>query len=337
MSGIGKKTHRRVTIGTFVCCVLVVFLMAVAGGCKKESEAGKVRVKVGYIPFSNCLPFYVAVEKGYFAERGLDVKPVRCNNSSDALNALIAGQVDALAGITFSSYWAAEQEEPGRLKLFLRHYEKPDDPFSYLLVHKDSEIKDPKELRGKKVGTYTGVSQLLYLRLFLKKLGMEPDKDVKIVQVGSHMQIQALGAKQFDALFTVEPYGTITVLKGVGRVLVASPRTKYIQNPFWGGAAAVTKAYLDKNKKTASLLYEGMAKGVHFIRKDVEVAKSFLPKYTPLDPAVASKSGLYKWVLLDEKFPTEGLQDLANVMASEGVLRNKVDAIAMLLTIKDLK
>jgi NitT/TauT family transport system substrate-binding protein len=317
-------------------CTLALLTVFFLPACSKKNKERSV-VRIGYIPFSNCLPFFVAVEKGYFKERGLEVQPVKCNDSSEALNALLAGEVDVLAGVTLSSYWAAEQEEPGRLKLFLWHYETPDDPFSYLLIQKDSEIKNPEELRGKTVGTYTGVSQLLYLRLFLKKLGMEPEKDVKVLQVGSNMQIQALAAKQFDALFTVEPYGTIAVLKGVAKVLVASPRTKYIQDPFWGGASAVTTTYLNNNRTTVSKVYEAMAEGVRFIRKDVATAKSYLPKYTPLEPEVASKSGLYKWVLPEEKFPTEGIQELADLMVSEGVLRNKIDAIAMLIRPTDLK
>lgn len=319
--------------------LLILFCLLVVGvhGCKRQPGSDGTKVRVGYIPFSNCLPFFVAVEQGYFQRRGVQVEPVKCNDSSEALNALLAGQVDALAGITFSSYWAAEQEEAGRLKLFLQHYEKPDDPFSYLLVRKDSDITDPSQLRGKKVGTYTGVSQLLYLRLFLKKLNMEPDKDVQVLQVGSSMQIQALQADQFDALFTVEPYGSIAVLKGIAKVLVASPRTRYIQDPFWGGASAVTTVYLNKNKETVSKLYEAMAEGVRFIREDTEISKSYLPKYTPLEPPVASKSGLYKWVLLDEKFPMDGLQELADVMVSEGVLRNKVNVAAMLLGPGDLE
>ncbi len=319
---------------TLGCTVLAVF-MILGAGCEKKPEGMEVRV--GYIPFNNCLPFFTAIEKGYFSQQGLKVKPIRHNNSSEALNALIAGRVDALAGITFSSYWAAEQEEPGRFKLFLRHYEKPDDPFSYLLVSKNSDIRSPLELRGKRVGTYTGVSQILYLRLFLKKIGLEPDKDVTIVQVGSDLQIQALVAGQYDALFTVEPYGTIAVLKGIAKVLIPSPRTQYIQDPFWGGAAAVTAKYLEKNKRIVSLLYGGMADGVRFIREDVGTAKSFLPKYTPMEPEVATKSGLYKWVLLDEEFPTEGLQDLVDVMVKERVLRKKVDAVSMLLTPEDLR
>ena len=311
----------------------MVIILLTSCGRKLDDKT----IKVGYIPFNNCLPFFTALEKGYFTKKGLEIKPIRCNNSSEALNALIGGQIDAIAGITFSSYWAAEQEEPNRLKLFLIHYETPDNPFSYLLIPKNSELKQPSELLGKKVGTYTGVSQLLYLRLFLKKIGLEPDKNVRIVQVGSEIQIQALVSKQYDALFTVEPYGTIAVLRGMAKILIASPRTKYIQNPFWGGAAAVTQKYLNNNKEKVALLYEGMADGVRFIRKNNIEAKSYLPKYTPMEPEVAIKSGLYKWVLLDEKFPIEGIQELADIMTSEGVLRKKINAISMLLNKEDLK
>jgi len=315
---------------------LAAAALLVLNGCSDKGRDSSQEIRVGYIPFSNCLPFFVAKEKGFFAKRGLNVEAIRFNDSTEALNAFIAGQVDALAGITFSSYWAAEQEESGRFKLFLRHYEKPDDPFSYLLTRKDSNIKELPDLRGKKIGTYSGVSQLLYLRLFLKKIELEPGKDVTILQVSTELQIQALAAGQYDALFTVEPYGTITVLKGVGQVLVASPRTKYIQNPFWGGAAAVTTKYLNENRKTVALLYEGMADGVRFTRQNVAAAKGILPNYTPMESDVAVKSGLYEWVLLDETVPTDGIQSLADTMAAEGVLRKKIDAVTMLLKPEDL-
>src|SRR5882724_11706096 len=135
---------------------LAAAALLVLNGCSDKGRDSSQEIRVGYIPFSNCLPFFVAKEKGFFAKRGLNVEAIRFNDSTEALNAFIAGQVDALAGITFSSYWAAEQEESGRFKLFLRHYEKPDDPFSYLLTRKDSNIKELPDLRGKKIGTYSG-------------------------------------------------------------------------------------------------------------------------------------------------------------------------------------
>lgn len=321
-----------IAVALIAIVVLIVHIM-----WPPANGARATKVKIGYIPFSNCLPFFVAVENGYFSKRGIDVEPVRCHNSSEALNALVAGEVDALAGVTFSTYWAAEQEQPGRLKLFLCHYETPDDPFSNLLVRKDSPLQNPTELRGKKVGTYTGVSQLLYLRLFLKKIGLQPDKDVQIVQVGSGLQIQALQARQFDALFTVEPYGTIAETKGIAKVLVASPRTRYIQNPFWGGASAVTADFLRDNKGVVSRLYEAMAEGVRFVRADVQKAKVFLPKYTPMQPDVAARSHLYKWLLMREPLDEDGLQKLADLMAEQKVLRRRIEATPMLLTPADIQ
>jgi NitT/TauT family transport system substrate-binding protein len=111
---------------------------------------------------------------------------------------------------------------------------------------------------------------------------------------------------------------------------------KYIQDPFWGGAAAVTAKYLQENKKSVKLIYEAMADGIRFMRQDLNAAKAFLPKYTPMEPEVAAKSGTYKWVLLDESTPTTGVQELADLMTAEGVLRNKVDAQAMLVKASDL-
>jgi NitT/TauT family transport system substrate-binding protein len=325
-----------------IACRVVLLLLAACAvasfvfGCSRKSVTVP-SIKVGYIPFNNCLPFFVAVEKGYFKQHGVAVEPVKCNDSSQALNALIAGQVQALAGITLSSYWAAEQEGSGRLKLFLEHYEDADEPYSYLLIPKNSSIKDPLELKGKKVGTYTGVSQLLYLRLYLKKLGLEADKDVTVIQVGSDLQIQALGAGQYDALFTVEPYGTIAVMKGIAKVLVTNPRTKAIQNPFWSAAAGVRTDYFAQNREVVASLYKGLADGVRFIRSNSTAAKAYLPKYTPMEPDVAAKSGLYRWVLVDESLDKRGIQELADLMAANGVLRKTVNANAMLLTASDLK
>lgn len=188
---------------------------------------------------------------------------------------------------------------------------------------KASEIKTVEQLRGKKIGTYTGVSQLLYLRLYLKKSGLEPDKDVTIVQVGTDLQIQALGAGQYDALFTVEPYGTIAVVRGIAKVLVSNPRSNYIQNPFWSAAAGVRSDYLRENRSALNAVYQALADGVRFVRKDSSAAKALLPKYTPMEPEIAAKSGLYKWVLLDEEFDRTGMQQLADMLTADGVWSGK--------------
>src|SRR5947209_4347020 len=99
---MNKIARMRVTVAVTICFLLLAPLIIVNSGCDRRSAS--LTVKVGYIPFNNCLPFFAALEKGYFANRGLNVEPVRFNDSTEALNALLGGQVDSLAGITFSSY-----------------------------------------------------------------------------------------------------------------------------------------------------------------------------------------------------------------------------------------
>jgi len=293
-------------------------------------------VRVGYVPFNNCLPFFVAMDRGYFAAQGLNVEAIRFNNSTDVLNALIGGHLDATAGIAFSSYWSVEQESPGLLKVFLPNYETPEFPFSDLLVPANSPITDVSQLRGKKIGTYTGTSQLLYLRLYLKNIGLIPDRDVSTMQVGSELQIQALVSGQYDALFTIEPYCTIAVKSGAARVLVSSPRTKNILNPFWAGGPAVTAKYLHDNPQAVAALYNGMAHAVQFTRDSVLPARQALLKYTPVDSVVAATSGIYQFVLMNETMSMTAMQQLADMMTAEGVLRKHVDVQSLLLTPKDL-
>lgn len=324
-----------ITIGIIVgiIVVLVLAIILVVTQTKKEPE----KVKIGYIPFNADLPFFVAVEKGYFKEQGVEVDALRFGDSSQALNAMLARQVDMVAGLTFSIFFAAEQEAPARFRLLVPFAEVESKVMSYLLIDKDSKITSLAQLKGKRVGTYTGATQLLYLKLFLKKIGIDPDKDITILQVASDLQIQALAAKQFDALFTVEPYGTIALEKGAGRVLLENPRYHYIIAPFWSGAAGVDTDFFQKNSTTVKKIYRALAKAVDFITNNETEAKRILTKFTPMDESVALKSGLYRWYKIEDSIDFVSIQKIADFMYDYKLLNKKVDARALFFSIEDLK
>ena len=316
-----------------ILILLTIGIIISSIGCVQKSE----KIRIGYIPFNADLPFFVAMEKGYFREQGLEINAVRFGDSSQALNAMLARQVDMVAGLTFSIFFAAEQEAPARFKLLVPFAEVKSKVMSYLLINNDSKIDSLNDLKGKKIGTYTGATQLLYLKLFLKKIGINPDKDVTILQVASDLQVQALAAKQFDALFTVEPYGTIALVKSAGKILLENPRYHYIASPFWFGAAAVDADFFQKNPVAVKKIYKALAKAVDFITNNETEAKRILTKFTPMDESIALKSGLYKWYKIDELTDFTSIQQIADFMQDYKLLNKKVDAKALFLTIKDLK
>lgn len=179
-------------------CVLALFIGIWPGiSCRKASPSS---LRVGYIPFSADLPFFVAMEKGFFEDEGITLEPIRFAVSSECLSAEVAGRIQAAMGNSLSALYAIEQKQPGTLRVFLPMLETEENHVSHLLVKKESPIKSIGDLKGKKVGTYAGSTQLLYLRLFLRKYDLDPNKDLRIVQVASNLQVQALDAGQVDAL-----------------------------------------------------------------------------------------------------------------------------------------
>lgn len=312
---------------------IIIAILLFTLGCSKKPG----NIKIGYIPFNADLPFFVAMEKRYFEEQGLKVDAIRFGDSTQALNGMLAKQVDAVAGLTFSIFFAAEKESPGEFKLFIPFAEVESKVMSYLLVGKESDIISLSDLKGKRIGTYSGATQLLYLKLFLKKIGLDPEKDVTILQVASELQVQALAAKQFDALFTVEPYGTIARENGAGNVFLENPRYHYITGPFWVGAIGVNSDFSKKNPEAVRKMYKSIARAVDFIKTNETEAKKILTKYTPMDESIALKSGLYQWYKIDEAIDFSSIQQIADLMYDYKLLNKKVNAKALFFPAEDIK
>lgn len=311
--------------------VLVVTFLILS--CARESA----EVRIALCPYTADLPFFVAMEKGFFAEQGLEVRETRCANSSEALNALLADQVHVIAPISFSALLAAEIQSPGDVKLFLPGGESDKIVGSYLLIRRDSALTSIEELKGKRIGTYTGATQLLYLKLFLKAVGLDPESDISILQVAPALQAQALDAGQFDALFTIEPYSTIALEKGLAKVLIENPRVKYITNPFISGSAAVSSRFLKENPAAVNRIYNALAKALDFIRTNEEDARNVLTRYTPLEGSIAQKAGLLVWYKADEPVDMAAIQKISDLLHANGILSARVDVENMFVRIECLQ
>jgi NitT/TauT family transport system substrate-binding protein len=314
-----------------IILILIVVVGIIAVSCIKKSENPTIKVRIALPPYTGDLPFYVAIEKGYFADQKLNIEIIQTKESSEALNASLAGKVDIIAPISFSALLAAEIKSPGEFKLFLPGGESDKIIGSYLLIKKDSTIKEIKELKGKKIGTYTGATQLLYLKLFLIEVGFDPDKDITIIQVAPELQAQALEANQYDALFTIEPYSTIAIQNGIARVLIENPRVKYIVNPFISGSAAVSTKFVKENPNILKNIYKALSQGLDFIRTNETGAREILPKYTPLDASLAQKAGLIEWYKVDEPVNYGAIQKISDLLYENKILSSRVEVKSMFL------
>ena len=133
------------------------------------------------------------------------------------IDALIAERADfgppgAAAGIAM----IAESKFPGKLKVFGLQgggiaVNRINDA---LIVKPDSTIKAFADLKGKTLGHVPGIQWRTISRHMVRAAGLDPDKDVKLVDLAVAMQVPAVVGGTVDATLSLEPVGSIAVASG---------------------------------------------------------------------------------------------------------------------------
>src|SRR5271157_3778717 len=91
----------------FLVCI---FLFAFFLGCTKSEPT---KISFGYQPFGSNLAFFVAMEKGFFKEQGLEVKPEKIISANDAANAIVNGAIVGNATVPLNVLLNIEENQPG--------------------------------------------------------------------------------------------------------------------------------------------------------------------------------------------------------------------------------
>jgi NitT/TauT family transport system substrate-binding protein len=306
-----------------VVCVLTMFFVMIAGQALSAEK-----VTIGHLAVVPSLPTYVAMEKGFFTEQGLEVKLVPFQSGTDIVDALVAGRIDADCMSAITGNWFAAQGAPDKFKIFLVYAADSNvDNTMVVVVKKDSPLKGLKDLKGKKVGTFPGATSVALAKAVIRKK-TDPNK-VIFTEVPPPNMIQALAAGQIDAFFTPEPFGMIAVYQGIGKYLIKSPCTLLgLKKGIVGGAFSFSAKFLEERPGVAKKVKAAIEKGADYIKTNEQETRGYLSKYTPLPPPVAARIPFEKWIKikdLDKKAP----QLYFDVLYKEGAYQKKIDTTTL--------
>jgi len=204
--------------------ILTVALLAGFSSMPADVEA-KDTVRIAYVPIMHFAPLYVAAERGYFAEQGIDAQFVRVKSGTECMAFLTEGKVSVGAIAVVASAWNAFHKGMD-LKIVAAAglKRKKDDP-TMLLVRKDlhdsGEVTKPSDLRGRRVamagGPGSGGEYLVAKALEGSGLTVF---DVKMSKIGNPDMPMAFKTKAIDAALTGSPYAQQILMAGTGEVLV---------------------------------------------------------------------------------------------------------------------
>ncbi|MFT4103062.1 MAG: ABC transporter substrate-binding protein [Burkholderiaceae bacterium] len=286
------------------------------------------RIRIGYWPVAAGLPFFAAVEKGFFKEAGLDVEPMKFAGAQQVMEAMLSGRGDGCANGTGSANLAiGEIAQPGLFKIFCTNPSNAKFVLEEFLVPKDSPIKSVAELKGKKVASGPGIQNMTLARTMLERAGAGV-MAVTELPIGQH--IAALAAGQVDAVYTLEPTGTVGRLNGTSRVLEAGVVAHYILGdpmaPWHGGSASLTTDFIKKHPEQARQYIAAYAKGVAFVRSQPAEARQYLKGYTAIEGALTNEVPLASYMLYDEfKASDVGyFQKFYDLFTEKGIFEKKV-------------
>ncbi len=154
-------------------------------------------------------PFFYAD----FLPDQLDVQVRSFTNPADQKTALLAGSL-AMTGTTLAhAIHSAAQGQPVVVVASLCNR------CSALVVAKDSDITAEKDLKGKRIGYVPGTMHEILLRETLIRNGLSPEKDVALIRVDFFDMGTALARGSIDAFLSGEPFPTLALQHGYGRIL----------------------------------------------------------------------------------------------------------------------
>jgi len=311
----------------------VVVATAVLFVTHRPSATAQTEVAFGYQPFGNNLPIFVALEKGYFTEQGINVKPVKIISANDAANAVVMGDLVGNATVPLNVVLNIEENQPGLMKIFMVKATSKTTWSDYLLVKKGSAIKNVEQLKGKKVGGYPGSAQQTLIKLILGKFMAA--NDVLTVEMPPNTQLQGLDSGQIEALLTYDELAITALENGIADVLIENPISKYVVDPMYGFPYVLSAKFVKEQPSAARKIRDAMYKAADFIKANDAEARQIMCKWVGTKPEIGAKVRFWDQVKAED-INKAALQKMADILFDAGVTKKRIDTSALYLTEKDL-
>jgi NitT/TauT family transport system substrate-binding protein len=315
--------------------VFAALVGAVLFGAPLASAQDKVRVAV--FPSLSALPFFVARDRGFFKEVGIEAEGINFQTHPLILQALIAGDIDAASNFVTLEGANGFALKPGVVRFVSVNAQNVKYRGEVFVVRTGFSAGSIKDLKGAKIMSAPGPANMSAARAVLKANGLVEGKDFTFSEQQMGMHLPALKAGTFDAAYTLEPLASMMVNEGVARILEDGVIAKYIVGRPEGFVAAAGGAlsgkFLTERPDVAKRFVAAWRKAIDTTWKDPSV-RDYLSKYMNTPAAVAPTVPFVKFTMSSDLSDADmaDMQKFIDFAVDSGVVRSKVDVKQLLLT-----
>lgn len=226
-----------------------------------ESAEDAPTITFLYSPYADYAPFFLAQEKGYFEDAGLDVELVAKGGSSgETYQQVSTGNITA-GGATWGAGLFNATKSGASISVIAsvsRIPESGPNP-SPLLVSEASDVQDAADLAGKKIGIPgDGGFGIYSVALALESAGLDV-ADVELVNLSPGDIPAALSNGSVDASWSIEPISSAVIAQGIGHELLPIDYHAGVEL----GAMVFNTEYVDKHPAAVTAFTAAYLKAVN--------------------------------------------------------------------------
>ena len=322
-----KKKAALVLGVVLLCCFGLAACKGREEGSKKKEKEELTEITLNEVAHSIFYaPQYVAIEKGYFKEEGIELNLVTGFGADKVMAAVLSGDAEIGFMGSESSIYAYQQGANDKVVNFAQLTQRAGN---FLVSREKMPEFQWEDLKGKEIlgGRKGGMPEMVF-EYILKEKGMDPDKDMSIdrsIDFGSTAAAFSGGQGDFSVEF--EPSATALEKEGAGYV-VASCGVESGYVPYT--AYSARESYIKENSKILQGFTNALQKGMDYVNSHTpeEIAGVIQPQFKESDLETITtivrryqEQNTWKENLIFEKESFELLED---ILDSAGELKERV-------------
>jgi len=292
--------------------------------------AAQDKVKVGVFPTASSVPYFLAIERGFFKEQGLEPETIRLIGGPPNIAAMISNQIEAAIVLVTIEAMNANLKKPGVAMYIGVHSQNKTYQMEQFVARKGFPAESLKDLKGARIMSAPGPANVVAAKAILAKVGLkEGDYTIDQLDMGQHVNVMTSGT--FDAGYTLEPQASTMRKLGVARTLEAGVITKYLLDDENGNAfaagCAITSDFIKNRPDVARRFAAVWKKAIHFVNENPQEARKYLAKNTLTPEDVVDTVPMVHYFTADEltdKHKAE-FQKFIDFATSVGTVPEKVD------------
>ena len=290
---MGKSvwTVKSLVLLTVLGSQLLLLQLSHAQAPLKKIRMGSSSTNVSFLALDT------AFHRGFFKDEGIDLEIIYMP-ANLASTAVQSGDIDFNGAVT-GTIGAAVRGQPMKVLLFT--VAKP-----YLFLVSKKEIKDVKQLRGKKIaGSSPGGSATLIVEKVLKHYGLEPGRDVSLLPMGGSAagRYAVLETGSVDASFLSVPENIIALERGYNELVFAGDVLEFPQNGF-----GTSEKKIRENPDEVYRMVRATLRGLQFVwdKGNQEAVTNVVMK---------------QWKINDSRMATEIFKQVTRVLTKDAYVK----------------